>query len=349
MVIPVTTIGGGKDDDKAAGDKQDKASPSLMPTTIKPTAMQAGQPAVSAGPVQPSRAPIAPLRIGAEASRPVPAADPQVSSTLSAPLVPIAVSGIGGASAAKAVPLDTLAHRFPDAKPDMLARARAVLLSYGSGSAGRTDWLTFGVAEQSTVNAALKDQVVLLESSGRRDASTHIARLHEILTDVLSSMDGGFFRKSAHTVWQQRSTEIRHLETLLNRTGSEVRRMLDGITDLNRRYAAAVEELESHYLAGQYLLDGMNGGDTAHLLQSRLTALTASQTLAQENRLILKRQEAGLRKLAVLIQDGVLVRLPSVVTQIAALPDKPTDTDRYLAREVISNLTQLFERSRTWH
>jgi hypothetical protein len=349
MVIPVTTIGGGKDDDKPSGDKQEKPSPPLMPTTIRPTSMPAGQAAAPASPAQLSRAPMPPSRIGSEASRPVPEAVPRVPSPPSAPTVPIAISGIGGTSVAKAVPLDTLTHRFPDARPDVLARARAVLLGYGNGGGGRTDWLTFGVAEQSTVNAALKDQVALLESPGRRDASAHVARLHEILTDVLSSMDGGFFRKPAHTVWAQHSTEIRHLETLLNRTGDEVRRMLDGIRELSHRYANAVEELESHYLAGQYLLDGMHGDDTAHLLQSRLTALTASQTLAQENRLILQQQEAGLRELAVLIQDGVLVKLPSVVTQIAALPDKPTDTDRYLAREALSNLTQLFERSRTWH
>ncbi|MFC0698030.1 hypothetical protein [Paraburkholderia humisilvae] len=347
----MTTIGGGKDDDGLPSEGQEKTSPSLTPTRISPTAMPGGQPAAAAGPAgpaQPRHGPIAPTRIGAEASRPAPAADPQAPAIRSAPRVPIAVSGIGGASA-KAVPLETLARRFPDAKPDVLARARAALLGYGNAAAGETDWLTFGVAEQSTVNAALKDQVALLESPGRRDASAHVARLHEILTDVLGAMEGGFFRKSAHTVWQQHSTEISHLETLLNRAGDELRRMLDSIAELHRRYATAVEELQSRFVAGQYLLDGMSRNDSAHLLQSRLMALTASQTLAQENRLHLQQQEAGLRELAVLIQDGVLVKLPSVVTQIAALPDKPTDTDRYLAREALSNLTQLFERSRTWH
>jgi hypothetical protein len=345
MAISVTTIGFGEEDDKPACEKQEKSSPPLTPTTIKPTVM----PAAPAGPALSGRAPISPSRIGTGVSRMVSAADPRATSTPCAPVHPIAVSGIGGASTAKAVPLDALAHRFPGARPDTLARARAVLLGYGSHAAVRPDWLAFGVAGQASVNAALKDQVALLESPGRRDASAHVARLHAMLTDVLRAMDGGFLRKSAHTVWQQHSTEIRRIETLLNRSGNEMSRMLDGIAGLYRRYACAVEELESHYLAGQYLLDSMSGDDMAHLLQSRLTALAASQTLAQENRLILQQQESRLRELAVLIQDGVLVKLPSVLTQIAALRDKPTDTDRYLIREALGNLTQLFERNRAWH
>ncbi|WP_321935303.1 hypothetical protein [Paraburkholderia sp. J8-2] len=349
MVIPVTTIGGGNDGGKSCGDSQEKPTPSLMPTMMKPTSMPLAQPAAPAGVPVPRSEGITPTRIGAGA--PVPVVDRQAPSVLHAPAMPLTVSSIGGVPVAKAVPLEALAQRFPDVKPDMLARVRAVLLGHGGarGGSGRTDWLTFAVAQQSSVNATLKDQVALLESSARRDAVAHLARLHEILSEVLGSMEGGFFRKSAHAVWQQHSPEIGRLETLLDRTGSDVRRMLDGIAGLCLRYVAAVEELESHYLAGQYLLDSMTGDDTAHLLQSRLIALTASQTLAQDNRLILQQQEAGLRELVVLIQDGVLVKLPSVVTQIAALPDKPTDTDRYLAREALSNLTQLFERSRTWH
>lgn len=350
MAIPVTTIGGDRDDDHPSGDQPAAVAPSFMPATIKPTAMPGGQKlpeaAIQVVPEQPLMRPTT-LPFQDTAVKPAaPSQMPPVSTGLGSG---IRASGIGGAPVIDAVPLDSLAHRFPDANSDVLARTSAILLAHGTQSAVRVAWLSFGLTEQSTINATLKDQVTLLESPGRRNATAHVARLQEILTDVLSSMEGGFFRKSAHAVWQQHSPEIRQLETLLDSSANDIQRILFGISNLKRRYAAGVEALVPRQLAGLYLLDGMANDPSAHLLQSRLAALTASQALAEENRLLLEHQEGGLQELALLIQDGVLVKLPSVVTQIAALPDKPTDTDRYLAREALSNLTQLFDRTQTWH
>lgn len=353
MVIPVTTIGGSKDDDKRREDAAQTQS--LKPLTFKPTTMSdsASHPPApladaSAAAMSGARRTIAPTSIGTPAPVPEQAPRQRVTQAGTQASGPLPVSGMGGSSPASAAPLEALARRFPQASPDGLARARTVLLSHGGQTNGRTDWLTYGVPAQTAVNAVLKEQVTLLESPARRDASAYVARLHAILSEVLTAMDGGLFRKSPRAVWEQHASEVRNLESLLNCAGEELRRILNAIADLRRRYTAAAEAIEAHYLAGEHLLDGMKVDAASSLLQSRLAALTASQALTVENRLLLDQQEGRFQELAVLIQDGVLVKLPSVITQLATLPDKPTDTDRYRAREALSNLTQIFERSRTW-
>lgn len=347
MTIPVTVIGSVDDDSTPRATDQNAVPPSRdlahTPTTI---AQRAAAPAPdSHAPAKAPSAPIAVSRIHADTTEPLPAvATPPAGSA------PLAVTALGGAAGKpNAVPIETIARRFPETTPEMRARVRALLLGQRPAAATDNGWLTYGVAGQTAVNATLKTQIALLDASDRRDATALLARLHAILAELLGALEGGFFRRSAHAAWQHHAAEIRHIEARLAAHANALLKTLDALGELDGRYGAAHDELEAFALAGTFTLDNMTADDNAQWLQSRLIAITASQQLAQQNRLLLVQQNAELRELVTLLQDGVLVKLPAVSAQLTTLPDKPNETERYLAREALGALAQLFERTRKWH
>ncbi|MFJ1257402.1 hypothetical protein [Cupriavidus sp. CuC1] len=304
-----------------------------LPTVIRPTALPSnGQSA----PVTAASSP-APTAVSAVAVERIPEA--------AAPVHPSAMAG--SVRRVVSVTLEELARRFPAAKPECIAQARAVLAGVAADSMGSADWLTFGVAAQENVNAVVKDRLQLLEATAPRQVAALMTRLHRLLAEILDAMAGGFLKKSANAVWMRNEAEIRQLESRLSTDGKAVMALLSSFAELEARYVAAQDELEAVFLAGEYLLEGLRT-DEALLLQSRLMALTTSQTMAQENILSLRQDETRLKELVLLVQDGVLVKLPAMYGQLAGLTDKPNETQRYLVLEKLSDLTQFIERKNAW-
>ena len=52
----------------------------------------------------------------------------------------------------------------------------------------------------------------------------------------------------------------------------------------------------------------------------------------------------NVQELITLVQNGVLLQLPAVYSQMAGLPTKPSDTQRYLATEKLAELAQTINR-----
>ncbi|MEX3984027.1 hypothetical protein AB4Y45_34120 [Paraburkholderia sp. EG287A] len=243
------------------------------------------------------------------------------------------------------VSLTELKARFPAEPEAMLERVRVVLAGV-SPDRSAVNWLSYGLDTQGSLKAVLAEQVQLFEATAPREAEALLTRLHRILADVLDAFEGGFFRKAPRVLWQQYTPEVGQIESRLGSSVSAIRGLLVKLATLAGKRKDAFDELRALDMAGQYLLEGLGHGDAAQLLQSRLSALLASQALAEENRLQLEQHEGGLKALVLHVQDGMFVQLAAVASQILALPDKPNETERFLAREALSELTQLFARSK---
>jgi len=50
------------------------------------------------------------------------------------------------------------------------------------------------------------------------------------------------------------------------------------------------------------------------------------------------------QEIMTLVQDGVLLQLPAVYSQLAGLSAKPSDTQRYLAVEKLTDIVQFIQR-----
>jgi hypothetical protein len=242
------------------------------------------------------------------------------------------------------VPIAELQARFPEESEATLTRVRDVLAGIAPDRSA-VNWISYGLDVQGQLKDVLNAQVQLFEAPARREAEALLTRLHRILAEVLDAFEGGFFRKAPRVLWQQYTPEVRQLESHLGTNVTDIGALLEKLAALAARRLEAREALRAHDLAGQYLLDGL-GIEAAQLLQSRLTALLASQALAEENRLQLEQHVNGLKALVLHVQDGIFVQLAAVASQILALPDKANETERFLAREALSKLTQLFEGSK---
>ncbi|MBK3780383.1 hypothetical protein G3A43_08935 [Paraburkholderia aspalathi] len=344
MTHKVTVIGGGELPAPPHGD-QDSGLPRRprVVTAIQPTAL----PPVNFGAAAPPAAPV--LRVPHAVSRVAVGVAPAAPV---APSVPVAhatkPAAVAGDVRMVAVSVELLRNRFPDAPAESLEAARNVLASTAPTAHTGVDWLSFGLDSQGVVNALLKEQIKLFESPARREAEVLLSRLHRMLVDVLEALEGGLFRKAARVVWQNHSAEFLQIEPLLTANVKALRGLLEKAVALETRRETARQDLVAHDLAGQYLMETIVRGDEAPLLQSRVAALLASQSLAEENRLLLDTHIAALRQLVLHIQDSIFVRLAAVASQISALPDKPNETERFVAREALGELTQLFERSKQW-
>lgn len=226
---------------------------------------------------------------------------------------------------------------------DLLSDVRAVLAGVTPQTGNNVAWLSFGVQAQEELSGLVKERVALMEASATQGVSQHLTRMLQLLREVLDAMDGGFFKKPAATVWANVVGEIQQLETLLSNAGPTLVAMLGAISGLVAKNRAAGENLHAHSLAADYLID-IVGPEVGHLLVSRATSLTTSQALALEQIQALTLDATNVEELTKLVQDGVLLQLPSVHSQLAGLSTKPSDTQRYLATEKLNEIVNLMQR-----
>lgn len=193
----------------------------------------------------------------------------------------------------------------------------------------------------------VKERLAAAAASPARDVSTHLARLHHLLGEVLDAMDGGFFKKSAAAVWRASASEIQQLESLLVAAGPGLAQMLATLGQYVVQFQECGVTLQANSLAAQYLAD-IVGPDVANLLQSRSTALATSQALVLEQLQMLTLDSTQVQELTTLVQNGVLLQLPAVYSQLAGLSTKPSDTERYLATEKLNEIVNFMKRKPQW-
>ena len=309
------------------------AQPAMRPTAFKPTAMPSTVPAPAQAPaVQPTSM----AKPTAMPSRP-PAPAPAPAEPLRASVLP------GTQRKPLEVSYEQLAQRFPGTDVNLLERARAILAGVSLHTNGAASWLSFGVQAQEAVTGLVLERVSAMETSPTRDVTTHLARMQLLLSEVLDAMDGGFFKKPASAVWASVAGEVRQLETLLRNAGPKLSEMLVTLSAMEPKLRDAGEVLQAHALAALYLVD-VAGSDAANLLVSRATALTQSQALVLEQQQMLALATTNVQELITLVQNGVLLQLPAVYSQLAGLPTKPSDTERYLATEKLNEIVNFMKR-----
>lgn len=241
------------------------------------------------------------------------------------------------------VSYETLARRFPGTAPKLLARAQAVLAGVSPQTMDAPAWLGFGVQAQEALASLVKQRLALMESQATRGIAQHLARLQALLQEVLDAMDGGFLRKPVIKVWESVVGEVRQLESLLANAGQALVGALGEMETLSNRNKDVGEVLHANALAAEYLVDLLDA-EVGQLLVTRLTALSTSQALVLEQIQTLALDKARVQELMTLVQDGVLLQLPAVYSQLAGLSARPSDTQRFLATEKLTELVQFMQR-----
>lgn len=318
----------------AGGTEHAHPAPAMRPTVFKPTAMP------GAVPVEQSGTPAPPT---ARKPTAVPSTAPAHAPAV-APAEHIHASALPGT---QRKPLDvayeTLALRFPGTPPKVLERARAVLAGISPKGMDTAAGLAYGVQAQEELAALVKQRLVLMESHVTRGVAQHLARLHMLLREVLDAMDGGFLKKSVAKVWDSVVSEVRQLEDLLSKAGPALLGVLADMEKLSNKNKDVGEVLQANALAAEYLIDLMDA-QVGQLLVTRLTALSTSQALVLEQVQTLTLDKERVQELMTLVQDGVLLQLPSVYSQLAGLSAKPSDTQRFMAAEKLNEIVQFIQR-----
>lgn len=243
-----------------------------------------------------------------------------------------------------AVPLPELARRFPHTEAAALQRTQGVLAGLHVQSLDASGWLRFGMAEQEELAALIRQRLQVAQEATTRSVPQHLRRLHELLSDVLEALDGGFFRKPAAAVWADHEAEVEQLESLLGASRAALSDQLQALGQLQQPVLACSQRLEASALAAEYLLDQV-GPEAGGLLLARITSLTGSQAMLQEHRLHLEQDASRLQELMTWVQDGVLLKLPAVHAQLAGLASRPSETQRFLAAEKLTDLLQTLKRA----
>lgn len=349
MSPKVTVIGGGERPAPAVtslGGLGGAATPerkvvSAIPTTTLPGTPGA-QPAAVALTAMPGTKPTETTRSNVE-HHPAPPAT-QIAVERPTPAGPVRPSAMpGSVRQVIEVSLEVLSTRFPVASKDCLTHVKAVLAAIAPASMDTVDWLRYGVAVQAEANETITRRLTLASGDASRQVPALLTRLHKLLQAVLDAMEGGFFKKPAKVVWQGCAAEVSQLEGMLAAGAKTLMDVLDKLLDIRKDIEEVLVRLEATYLAGEYLFEQVRD-DVKDVLQARLLAVTKTQALMQENLLALGADEVHYRELIVLVQDGVLLNLPAVCSQLASLPDKPNETQRYLVTEKLSDLVQSVER-----
>lgn len=237
-----------------------------------------------------------------------------------------------------------LALRFPGAQPALLERTHALLAGLSPQAMDASACLRFGALEQEGLAALTRQRLALMEASATSGVARHLARLQGLLREVLDAMDGGLFRKPAAKVWAAMAAEIRQIESLLSQAVPALAGMLAELEALADRLAQAGGALQAQALAAEYLRDVLDM-DRSQLLAARQAALQASQALVLEQLQALALDRRRVQELTALVQDGVLLQLPSVHSQMAGLALRQNDTQRFLATEKLAEIIGFIQRS----
>jgi hypothetical protein len=308
-------------------------APSVRPTAIKPTAIMG-----DIAPVTQAAPPPAAMK---------PSAMPyQAPAPAVAPAEHVKTSVLPGVQRKPLdVPLETLKRRFPGTHLEVLTEVRAVLAGVCPQTMDTPAWLGFGMQAQEIAAALVRDRLTLMEKSDARAVTQHLSRLHALLRDVLDAMEGGWLKRSVTKVWDSVEGEIHQLDTLLSNGGSGLVKFIGQLEQLSQKNRDAGDNLQAHSLAADYLFDSAPA-DIGQMLTTRQLSMTTSHALTVEQVQMLTLDKNSVKELITLVQDGVLLQLPAVYSQLAGLSaaTKPSDTQRFLAAEKLNEIVQFIQR-----
>jgi len=211
-----------------------------------------------------------------------------------------------------------------------------------SFSSGAAFWLGFGVRIQEDVSSEIKARLDYVDRPAMRAVGQHLARMHAILEDVSEAVAGGILRKPAKRVWADSVMEVRQLEGLLNQGAADLAQLVDDLGRMGAKTDDLGLQLAAHGRALEFALDRVPNDESVVL--SRLSSMTTSQALLHEHREQVQALARQIQEMVSLVLDGVLLKLTAVYALLAAYPTKPTETQRFLATEKLSELTQLLIR-----
>lgn len=336
--------------------------PAVLKPTPMPTAIVAGG---SAGPVA---TPIGPSVLGGAAgpdaaprvASPVPAAP--ASPTLIQPTTPMPPPGaargekvvaVGAPIQASALPgaqrkpivvtVGQLGQRFPGLDCAVKEQVQALLAGISPSAMDTGAWLNYGASAQEELAKLVKARLALMESSPTRGITQHLRQLQKLLSEVLDAMSGKLFSRSPLKVWAAVDAEVMQLEELLTQATTALVGMIQKIEELRRQNLDAGRSLQAHALTGEYLAD-LVSPEVGSVLLSRIAALNASQALMVDQVHALALDVSSVQELATLVQDGVLLKLPAMYSQLAGLSAKPSDTQRFMAAESLTEIITTLQR-----
>ncbi len=239
--------------------------------------------------------------------------------------------------------LAELDRRFPGIAADVKPRVQGVLAGLSLQTMGTSAWLAYGTSVQEEAAELVKSRLSLMEASEARAATQHLTRLLALLDEVLEALDGGFMRRSAQKAWADAEAEVRALEGLLSPLQHQLMALISKFDELSGESRAVEVSLQAHALAAEYVLDLLDA-QPGSLLLGRIAALKTSQALVLGQIQTLELDKTQVQELTALVQDGVLLKLPAVYSQMAGLPSKPSDTQRFIAKEALDEIVHLIKR-----
>lgn len=235
-----------------------------------------------------------------------------------------------------------LQAKFPYASESELSAAKSLLAGVMPATSTASTWLGFGLKAQEELAALVKERLEVVQGATPRVLAQHLARLQSLLVDVLEAFEGGLFRKSPDAVWSANRDEVLSLEQLLQTGITELAKQIKTYEQQQAKVNPLSLRINATAIAAVYLASTQ--ADAGGVLVARMTSLANSQALLVEHATHLANDIQTVQELATLVQTGVLVKLPAVYTQLAALSGKPTETQRFLAAEKLNDVLHVIKQ-----
>lgn len=243
------------------------------------------------------------------------------------------------------VSLEELVRRFPGVDQEVLQAAQGVLAGVYLADMTAVGWVGFGMPVQDELSGLVKKRLELAQTSDVRAAGAHLARLHQLLSEVLEAFNGGLFKRSPERVWSDCKVEVAHVEQLLRTAGSTLIAQMQVLEAQKAPAQECKKRLDATAQAAEFLTDKVPA-EAGGVLVGRVGSLTASQATLQDHLAFIEADMTQQRELALLVQDGVLVKLPALYTNLAGLAGKPTETERFLASEKLTDLLHTLNKGK---
>lgn len=243
------------------------------------------------------------------------------------------------------VPLEDLARFFPQHDNGVLVRSAAVVGSVVAASLGWSQAQGLGLAEQKRHGLLVQRLLDAASADVLRSAPQHVARLLAILSMCAQDLDpasrlAGLWRRRTKTgALQLHRQEIEQLKAKLLAAMATLEGPINEAMAIRGELTALAQDLLAASLACEWLSerDEFNVEVRSALLER---SLSLRKTVALAHQQALQSTESATRYDALRdrIQDAVLVALPAWLATIAAQPDEPNETQRFVARDELTSI-----------
>ena len=231
----------------------------------------------------------------------------------------------------------------PQAPESLLQLAMRHIAAAPLPAAAALSWMRFGEPAQQLLAQLIKQRMHAAEEPVLRQIPVLLRQLHGRMADLLEALQGGVFRRTPAKVWTDAAPEVAFVEARLQQALPLLQARQAQLSDLVRQTHDVHQQLLALDIAGEFLLTQVDA-EIQTTLGARSAAILASQALALEQLQLLELDQNSLRDLTALVQDGVLLKLPAVLAQLATLNQRISETQRLLLADVVSELKAFIER-----